>query len=445
MLARTDDELASGLNASVAAYLARHRLMPEALATPSALIATTHCCDSKQSTRNATARTCWSRCQANPACHFFSYSHVWRVCSLCYYCSLRHCKQGPGTCFDEQFVSYSRLPAEHYHSHAASRATLLLSEALQDNYSMAVYGAAGRVPVADLRLLWADLLPPRALAIVMRVGVCKADSRPPSRPFYWGQDVISNPANSVWVHRDLPDAAVANHSWAEVTHCPKPLANHLPHIGHGAEWVLGPFWAYQAPGSGTWINVGRSFVTSSYRAARVLLKGIFPAGSNQSCRGGLRARHVPSDHPLAGFDTLQLLGHKEYFSRELRHEIVVLRAGECDALGALEGGASEGGGSERAALAGGVAGGRSPLHSRGEGVAPIAVCGAPPDRARPCSQEWLRRAGQCRRLGSNMFSSATLQKRLAGPRCPPTPCYTDADVGRHYCPDDGQGGSIYGV
>eukprot|EP00966_Prymnesium_polylepis_P118360 2736629-Prymnesium_polylepis.1 len=54
-------------------------------------------------------------------------------------------------------------------SHAVS---VLFGEALQGAYSDALYSAAGRVPLAALRVVWLDLLDDDALRLVGEIGVC---------------------------------------------------------------------------------------------------------------------------------------------------------------------------------------------------------------------------------------------------------------------------------
>ena len=186
-----------------------------------------------------------------------------------------------------------------------------LTELLQHEYSVELYGMQHRMPVADLRIVWTQLLPSRAIALLESAGgACSTDAQPPARPFYWAHDIIANPRGGVWIHRDVTDEPIANNSWVEVTHCAKPSRPNgsiLP----GGEWVLGPLWAYIAPGSGVSVNVGRTLVLSGYKAARRLLAAAFPFGSNQSCSGGLGSRALADGHPLANVDSLQILDHKE--------------------------------------------------------------------------------------------------------------------------------------
>ena len=77
----------------------------------------------------------------------------------------------------------------------------LLEALLQGEYSTALYGAEGRVAVSSLRLVWLSLLSETALQRIASVAPCKANARPPFRPFFWGIDTIANPVDAMWVHQ----------------------------------------------------------------------------------------------------------------------------------------------------------------------------------------------------------------------------------------------------
>ena len=101
---------------------------------------------------------------------------------------------------------------------------------LQHGYSEALYGAEGRVP-SDVRVVWLRLLDNATLSSLPRI--CQCVAQPPSRPFYTPNSVMHNPADTFWLHVAAPTPPLADHSWAEVTHCPD-------------DWT--PMWFYHSPG-----------------------------------------------------------------------------------------------------------------------------------------------------------------------------------------------------
>lgn len=167
---------------------------------------------------------------------------------------------------------------------------------------------------------------------------------------------------------------IPNHSWAEVTHCAQ---GHSWVAAASVEprpaWKCKPMWLYAAPGSGVSINVGRTLVVTDFIEASALLALAFPgdlsggpatpatAGADAASRLTHRAntsevvlwgaghrtkrrvwaraqpeaaaaleRSVASD--LSGYDSVQILENWEWYSREPRHEIVMLRLREEDQL-----------------------------------------------------------------------------------------------------------------
>ena len=311
-------------------------------------------------TPNRTA--CEAFCLAEPDCAYVSRHHTKGGCALCATCTLR---QHSG-----HFTSWSRWPMPS--------PVEQLGALLQDDYSIAVYGAPNRVDVQSLRVIWLALLPPEALRVIVRLGgLCKYESGYPWRPFLAALDLYSNPLDAAWVsweRNTLHGFPVANHSWVEVTHC-KSAQSHIGAAKYG--WQFGPMWLYAAPGSGVSINVGRSLVVNYADAAR-LLRRVYPSALECACSAGcefglrpgstkqvngsscLDQLHDPQwlttdggtaspspshrklqkhthcwsrDAVLAELDTIQIYDHTEFFGRERRHEIVRLRHdGECASL-----------------------------------------------------------------------------------------------------------------
>lgn len=192
-----------------------------------------------------------------------------------------------------------------------ARATSQLIARLQLGYSQALYGAEGRVP-SDVRVVWLRLVDNATLRSLPRICLCV--SQPPETPFYTPQSVMHNPADSLWLHVAAPTPQVPDHSWAEVTHCPDDWAN--------------PMWFYASPGSGLSINVGRTLLlrrdapAESWRRRLVTQLHADPRADTAAGRNAslLVARLIGR-----GYDSVQLADHREAYSSELKHEIVMLR------------------------------------------------------------------------------------------------------------------------
>ena len=111
------------------------------------------------------------------------------ICVLCAACELHTSWDG------RRFQSRARVAADVSAASAAAynyHRTLppTFSHAmLQGSYSVALYGAPGRVDVAALRVAWLHLLPRAALHLVVQSGLCSTASMPPERPFHIGRDL----------------------------------------------------------------------------------------------------------------------------------------------------------------------------------------------------------------------------------------------------------------
>ena len=246
---------------------------------------------------------CEEACLSARRCSFFSHSTALRTCVFCSTCALT--SDGPGASFTAWARSQA-VPRRSPFTWAASLLTRkstathdryrevaatyddLLGPILQGNYSETLYGAPGRVPLHDLRVVWLDLLPKRSLRRLSQVGMCKWEAKPPFQPFYFVQDMLAGPVDTMWLSRFPPEVPLASHTWVEVVHCPnrratsgrrrlerQPLMN----------WKFRPMWFYLAPGSGISINLGRTVAVRSYDAAVWLLRRMFPRSvpPNTSC------------------------------------------------------------------------------------------------------------------------------------------------------------------
>eukprot|EP00966_Prymnesium_polylepis_P021093 485340-Prymnesium_polylepis.3 len=252
----------------------------------------------------------------------------------------------------------------------------LLQPHLQGNYSIALYGGPGRVPLDSLKLVWLPLLGTDALrAVADAGGICLLHAKFRFPLFYAPHNPKCDPVGALWIRRDYGvsyNRPIPNHSWVEVTHCgassgrPGPAIDSDERRTRRFSWDVGPSWYYVAQGSGVSINVGRTAVLGWHSGTQALvhlyerLWGM--CGGNNTGSGywrlreanetevngtaGASARHewsapietVPpaqrslrSSHgiDLLGYDSLQITGHKEYFSVERRHEIIMLHQPNC--------------------------------------------------------------------------------------------------------------------
>ena len=264
------------------------------------------------------------------------------------------------------FTSWSAFDKLHFDTPVQSNTQLLrLAGMLQGRYSEALYGSRGLVPTDGLRIVWLSLLPANAIAWLSQIGVCGFSTIPPLIPFFSAPDAVGggNQMDAVWIHNDALVEGFPNNSWVEVTHCaqnlsvpPKVLAMCDEHEAAKArnasvrpltqrsafscgmsrapgkwQWRAGNMWFFVAPGSGVSINIGRTRVFESFaQAQRFLERAVQWDGSR--AWDGCRAALVNETGEGAALDSIQILRHREYYSRELRHEIVMLRHGECETL-----------------------------------------------------------------------------------------------------------------
>lgn len=313
-------------------------------------------------------RGCVDACLSSDRCTFFSHgaeldaatSKIVNVCRFCSSCELTAAGELGHT-------SWARAPRTGSRYRRFGGSVLApLAPWLAADYSVKLYGGGRRTPnVTDgLRVIYLDLLDLEAVRLLAQVGVCEFEGKPPLQPLYAKQDLFKTPINTVWIHPETAPQPIADHGWVEVTHCPVNLESERRSLRFLA-WKHTPLWAYAAAGSGVSMNVGRTLVLRSYSEAERLLTALFPgylsggatcAAANVShrhcqrpdgspprlhCRPqglswmaqyGAAAVNLEAKLDFAEVDSLQILEHKEYFSREPRHEIVFLRHRECEPL-----------------------------------------------------------------------------------------------------------------
>lgn len=142
----------------------------------------------------------------------------------------------------------------------ANGSALSLTRHLCDVYSAQLYGAPGRLPASELKVVWLPLLRGADLA---QLQTCLGGPSEAS-PFYLPYSKRYNSPDSVWLQsRRQPRSksglaasltsglpAVPSHGWAEVTHCPSPAEDKRSR-------AMGT-WFYHAPGAGLSLHVGRT-------------------------------------------------------------------------------------------------------------------------------------------------------------------------------------------
>ena len=266
-----------------------------------------------------------------------------------------------------------------------------------------------------MRLLWLQLLPSATRQLVAGIRVCKHSAQPPLYPLFSPISIgnismlSSQPRGGVWVANRGQVAPAANFSFVEVTHCPvDPSANTDRRLS-SRPWQKRPMWLYVAAGSGVSINVGRTKVLPSYEALGRLLSScrfweeppIRAAVGPSTCQSRNRPHHKHHCPGLAEFDSVQVLRHFEYYSREPRHELVMLRLDNC-----------------------------APLTAKTPGV----MCGRGPNFLRRCEQtsDALARLADCQACDLCRPNSLGIQVTKGGP-CASTSCYRN-EHGQDTCP-----------
>lgn len=182
-------------------------------------------------------------------------------------------------------------------------------QCLQGAYSEQLYGERNRVP-ENVQMLWTSLLPAEAHEVLKRSVMMQMDGNA-THPFYWCYDMRFNPRHTLYIHRDQPRyTPFANDTWYEASHCRNPAP-----AGYGGG-MLSAFWTYAVPGSGVFMNTGRTTRAKSYKHAVAIMHNEFREKSS-------------SDYYQRTFDTIQITNHVEWHSRSaLRHEIIHLHRQE---------------------------------------------------------------------------------------------------------------------
>jgi hypothetical protein len=210
-----------------------------------------------------------------------------------------------------------------------------LFDELATSYSVALYGAPGRVQIPTLRVVWPSILSAAASASLAGVVHCAiSPDRWLSQRTYLFIDAMTNNflnMQAVWVHQPplklLP--APASHSWVEVSHC--FYYNYGEHV-HARTSM----WFFAVPGSGVSINVGRTLHihagTFGARSVERMHKFMILVSRNTT-RGTARLRkqlRELTNQTDVGYDSLQFPLHAPKSGRwrgERLTEIVMLNWG----------------------------------------------------------------------------------------------------------------------
>jgi len=238
--------------------------------------------------------------------------------------------------------------------------THVLEAALQHSYSERLYGGPGRMPMESLRIVYLDLLSQDSLHRIRSAGgICRGHNTHTQRyalpPFYSGMHAHADPVNSMWIRRTHTSTrtyvrkVVPDDEFVEVIHgaTPKAGAVHNPSQSLSVS-INGPAFYYVAPGSGVSINIGRTLVLGWRDAVRYLVHTFenvrLRCASDRRRYYQYRAnatspwsksywlsagQPLPRTVVAADVDSIQVTGHREQFSAEVRHEIVLLRQWEC--------------------------------------------------------------------------------------------------------------------
>ena len=282
-----------------------------------------------------TLSDCFKRCKNSSICSFASYDEQHRLCIRCRACQLRAIS-------GLNFSSWAKQAnSSIVYSKTASFVSAVLDQpVLQAAYSRRLYGTEGAVPpVGSLRVIWTSLLPAEAMDKLARHGICTGYGGLPECPFFANIAGGRAPSASgaLWLH--LPNIIehppVPSHGWAEVTHCPIDGP-----IGADQAWKLNPMWLYVASGAGVSINVGRTHVARSFGEA-VHLLALAHSGRYRGCANstgdagsGSPRKTVYKGVNVSLLGSIQVVNHKEYFSQEPKHELIMLRLSECSKLDA---------------------------------------------------------------------------------------------------------------
>lgn len=293
------------------------------------------------------------------SCRFFSVSPKFRTCVLCSTCALVPTR----TALTDSYSAWSLAKVSHFRPLERLPIDAFV-DGLQDNYSVHLYGARGRVP-RDVRIVWLTIIldhAPAAHSFIKAIGgVCTFSALPPFLPLYAPQDLgQANPFNAIWINRP-PALQLPSHSWVEITHCAqnwsRPLSNEeyttfcntsargraslatsqkarcytARHRPWEPVWKHGFLWAYAAPGSGVSINVGVTRAFETHSEAEQFIRAHLNASAPTLPRE--RCDTAALKGPARALDTIQIVQRAEHFSREVRHEIIMLRhGGECTPL-----------------------------------------------------------------------------------------------------------------
>ena len=132
---------------------------------------------------------------------------------------------------------------------------------LATDYSRQIFGTAGhKLNLSTLRVLFPALLGPEAKESLRDAVACsprmyRSRLSGVTYPFLYHDGLAFQNSQALWIHQpgSCSSTPAGSHAWVEATHC--FFYNWGEHVHPGT-----PMFWFAAPGSGVWINLGRTLV-----------------------------------------------------------------------------------------------------------------------------------------------------------------------------------------
>ena len=223
------------------------------------------------------------------------------------------CEWRGGSCEEGATVECPRRTVADMHAAAG------ITQAAWDAYVLTLYGGAP----ADLPLLptigQVDVV---YTALLPLANVDERELRsaaPPDQCPIGGVDTPyrqnqPHPPYAAYYRRTTPVVAHPSDSWVEVTHC-------------GHEFEGAGAWFYSHPGSGVFVNLGRTAAFDDHDEGATFFLGRHIGSAEY--REGHRERDIemmPRAAAAAGYDSIQFLKHCDLACGRCAHEILLVNA-----------------------------------------------------------------------------------------------------------------------